>query len=295
MKPFLLYILKITIAVIVLMYALDALYSYTFVNNYPRNKVHKILQLKNKHYDIAFLGSSRTENHIDCELVKKITGKSCVNLGISGASLGDMLVLLSLAESNKITFDSLVIQIDYNFYHSGLSNTFKANLVPFIKNSVIKRVLNNDKDNFYYNYIPFYRYMKYDKVLGFREFLATFLNKKPKKEVAYGFNPKHGVGLEVSGKLPDAFSNTNADLESIKTLVNRVDSKLFLFTAPHCNKIINRNKLQELNTVLPTLYNYVSLFDNKEEYFFNCAHLNIEGAREFTEVLIHDMFPSSNR
>lgn len=271
------------------MYVLDALYSYTYINNQPRNKVHKILQLKNKHFDIAFLGSSRTENHVDSEMVEKLTGKSCVNLGISGASLGDMLILLTLAESNNITFDNLVIQIDYNYYNFGLSNTFKANLIPFIKNPVIKKELNKDKDNFYYNYIPFYRYMKYDKVVGFREFLATFLNKKPKKEVTFGYNPKHGVGLEVSGKLPDTFSKTNAEFESIKELVNRTHTKLFLFTAPYCNKIDNRDKLQELKTVIPSLFSYVGLFDNKEEYFFNCGHLNIEGAREFTKILIEDI------
>lgn len=201
------------------MYGLDALYSYTFKNSAPRNKVHKILQLENKHYDLAFLGSSRIENHIDCELVEKLTGKSCVNLGISGASLGDMLILLTLAETNKITFDSLFVQIDYNFYNSGLSNTFKANLVPFIQNPIIKKELGKDKENFYYNYIPFYRYLKYDKVVGFREFFATIINKKAKKEIKFGFNPKRGVGLEVSGKLPEKFSHTNEEFELIKKLV----------------------------------------------------------------------------
>ena len=289
MKQFLLYILKIIIVIILMMYLFDALYSYTFKNSFPRNKVHKILQLEDKHFDLVFLGSSRTENHVDCELVEKLTGKSCVNLGMSGATIGDMLILLSLAEINKITFDSLVIQIDYNFYNSGLSNNFKANLVPFIQNPLIRKELNKDNDNFYYNYIPFYRYMKYDKVVGFREFFATLINKKPKSEIRFGFKPKRGIGLEVSGKLPKSFNDTNNEFESIKELVKRTESKLFLFTAPYCQKINNRDKLKELKNVIPTILDYVSLFDNKEKYFFNCAHLNIDGAREFTKILIEDI------
>ena len=195
MKQFLLYVFKIIIVTVIIMYIFDAFYSYTFKNSFPRNKVHKILQLDNKHYDLAFLGSSRTENHVDCELVEKLTGKSCVNMGISGATLGDMLILLSLAETNKIKFDSVVIQIDYNFFNSGLSNTFKANLVPFINNPLIKKELNRDNDNFYYSYIPFYRYMKYDKIVGFREFYATLSNKKPKKEIRFGYKTKRGIDL----------------------------------------------------------------------------------------------------
>lgn len=289
MKQFLKYILKILIIVVLIMYVSDSIYSYTFRNGSPRSKIHKILQLKNKHYNLVFLGSSRTENHVDCELVKKLTGKSCVNLGMSGAKLGDMLILLSLAESNNITFDSVAIQIDYNYSSSGLSNNFKANLIPFAQNPLIKKELSKDKDNFFYNYIPFYRYMKYDKVVGFREFFATLINKKPKTEIVFGFNPKKGTGVKVSGKLPKRFNPINKEYESIKALLARTKSKLIQFTAPYCSKIENRDKLQDLKKIIPTLLDYVSLFDNKEKYYFNCAHLNIQGAREFTKVLIEDM------
>ncbi|WP_298556317.1 hypothetical protein [uncultured Algibacter sp.] len=276
-------------ALILMMYTFDRIYSTTFKNKNPRNKVHKILQLENKHYDMAFLGSSRTECHVDCELIEEITGKSCINLGMSGASLGDMLILLSLAETNNITFESLAIQIDYNFYNTGLSNTFKANLVPFIQNPIVKKELNKDNDNFYYNNIPFYRYMKYDKIVGFREFFATLFNKKPRSEIKFGFNPKKGQGLAIHGKLPDSFVHTNRELEAIKELAERNETKLHLFTAPYCQNINNRIKLLELKNDIPTILSYVNVFDNKEGYFFDCAHLNHEGAREFTKILIKDI------
>ncbi len=271
------------------MYICDALYSYTFRNNAPKNKIHKILQLKKGHYDLAFLGSSRTENHIDCELVEKLTGKSCVNLGISGGTIGDMLILLALAESKGITIDTVILQIDYSFNKKGLSKNFKANLVPFLNNPLVKNELKKDKDNFYYSYIPFYRYMKYDKVVGFRQFFTALINKKPKREINFGFNPKKGHSLEISGKLPKRFNNINHDLEGIKKITERTRSKLILFTAPFCKYIENRDQLKTLKLSIPSILDYVSIFDDREEFFFNCGHLNIDGARTFTKILIEDI------
>ena len=73
----------IIILSIIILFVLDALYSYTFSVSEPRSKIQKLLQLKDVHYDYAFLGSSRTENHIDCEIVggdkwydkEKVVGK----------------------------------------------------------------------------------------------------------------------------------------------------------------------------------------------------------------------------
>ncbi|MDO5970550.1 hypothetical protein Q4Q35_12100 [Flavivirga aquimarina] len=233
----------------------------------PKNKIHKILQLKKEHYDIAFLGSSRTENHIDCELVEKLTGKSCINLGISGGTIGDMQILLALAESKEISIDTIVIQIDYNFNKKGLSQNFKANLVPFLDHPLVKNELKKDGDNFYYTYVPFYRYMKYDKVVGFRQFFTSLINKKPKKEIDLGFKPKRGKGLEISGNLPTHFNDTNQELEAINDITERTGAKLIYFTAPFCKYAKNRDKLKTLKLSIPSILDYVSIFDDQEEFF----------------------------
>jgi hypothetical protein len=291
MKRFLGYLIKLVGIVIVLMYTLDALYSYTFQNGLPRNKIQKILQLNNQHYDIAFLGSSRTENHIDCEMIEQLTGKSCINLGISGGTIGDMLVLMMLAESKGITFGKVLLQVDYSYNRRGMSNNFRAGLVPFSNNSVIKKQLNKYEDNYYYNNIPFYRYMKYDKVVGFREFLSVLLNKKPKTNLEIGFSPKKGNGLWVSGKLPTSFKANNDEIDALYDLLEKNDSELICFTAPFCKNIENREVMSLLKSKIPSLLYYISIFDDYPEYFFNCGHLNIEGAQQFTRIIIKDLFP----
>ncbi|MDB2462802.1 hypothetical protein N9W61_01720 [Algibacter sp.] len=281
--------LKLFAIVIVGMYVLDILYSYAFQNGIPRNKIQNILQTKNTHYDFVFLGSSRTEYHIDCKLIEQLTGKSCVNFGLSGGSIGDMLILLTLADANGVTFDNAFLQVDYNYNSNGLSKNFKASLIPFLNNANIKKELKKDKDNFYYNNIPFYRFMKYDKVVGFREAILATIKKKPKINLDVGFNPKTGIGLLQSGNLPVIYNEKNDEIESIIKFVKERKAKLNFFTAPYCMNMKNREYFDILNSRLPNLTNYSSIFDDKEEYFFNCGHLNIEGAREFTKILIEDI------
>tara|TARA_R110002096_G_scaffold162941_1_gene330223 strand:- start:396 stop:1283 length:888 start_codon:yes stop_codon:yes gene_type:complete len=289
MKQFSIYVFKILAVVFVSMYMLDKLYTYTFQNGTPRNKIQKILKLQDAHYDYAFFGSSRTENHIDCELIEQLTGKSCVNFGISGGTNGDMLTLMILAESNKITFDNVVLQVDHNFNLRGLSNNFKASLVPFIFNDDVKQELKKDKNNFYYYNIPFYRYLKYDKVVGFREFLSTILNRKPKTDLDMGFKPKTGMGMGVYGDIPYITDKNNQEIESIIKLIEKRGANLTFFTAPYCKNVNNRDRLKALKTRIPSLLDYVTIFDNNEEYFFNCGHLNVDGAQELTKILIKDI------
>lgn len=276
------------------MYGLDALYSYTFQNGTPRNKIQKILQLKNQHYYYAFLGSSRTENHIDCELIEQLTGKSCINFGVSGGTIGDMLILMTITESKGITFSEVFLQVDYSYNFSGISNNFRASLAPFINNAVVKKELIKNGESFYYYYIPFYRYLKNDKVVGFREFFSTLLNKKPKANLNIGFAPKTGKGLAVSGRFPVKFSDKNEELNALFKLMEKNNAELTCFTAPYCKNIENRAFMSALKSKVPNLKDYISIFDENPEYFFNCGHLNAEGARAFTKILTEDLLKPTN-
>lgn len=288
------YFLKLVIVIIAIMCLLDESYSYIFQNGVPRSKIQKILQLNNKHYDIAFLGSSRTENHIDCELIEKLTGKSCVNLGISGGTIGDMLVLMTLTETKSVTFNEVFLQVDYSYNYSGMSNNFKASLVPYIKNESVKNQLKNNSENYYYRYVPFYRYMKYDKVVGFREISSIIFNKKPKIDHNIGFAPKSGNGSAISGKLPKAFKDRNLELEELVKLLEVKNIELSCFTAPFCIYMENRESMNLLKERVPNFKNYIYVFDDNPEYFFNCGHLNVEGARVFTEIIGEDLLKPIN-
>lgn len=270
------------------MYLLDTGYSYVMQHGAPRNKIQKILQLESRHYNYVFLGSSRTENHIDCELVEKITGKSCINLGISGGSIGDMLVIMKLANFNNFSFDKVLLQVDYNYNSRGLTRNFKANLVPFANHPVVREYIEKEDNYFEYNNIPFYRYMINDKVVGFREMFNSLINNSPENDIDIGFSPKIGVGNKVNGSFPEKLNKKNSEISELINLQENANNITF-FTAPYCPQVRNRSTVQKIGSKLDNFYNYVSIFDKNEEYFFNCGHLNIKGAQKFTRILVEDL------
>jgi len=297
MKRFLKYLGLIVFVTLIFMIILDQAYSYVFRNSEPRSKIQKVMQLKDAHYDVAFFGSSRTENHIDCELIRTVTGKSCINFGISGGSLADMNVLMKLLAKNNVSYNKALVQVDYNFNSENLSPSFRAQLVPFIQDSVIKKALAQEKSNLSYTYVPFYRYLKNDKVIGFREFFANIIDKKPKTNMDVGFAPKIGIGNQVAGTFSSSFKEKNKAIESIKSHLSLQEIPLVFFTAPYCKNIGNREiGIQMLKERIPDLLDYSTIYDNHEDFFFNCGHLNIEGARDFSGFIAKEILslPASN-
>jgi hypothetical protein len=234
-------------------------------------------------------GSSRTENHIDCKLITELTGKSCVNFGISGGSPGDMLILMKLAKNRKVTFNQVFMQVDYNFNSAGITEYFKANLVPFIGDPAVKEQLHKYTEDYIYGNIPFYRYMKFDKIVGLRELSASFLKRKPNFNLEEGYSPKQGIGNVISGSFPEKINFRSQELDQMQELYKNTNTTLEFFTAPFCKAIKNRGFMDKVQLKLPGLHNYIDIFDDKDEYFFNCGHLNGTGAEIFTKTLIEDL------
>lgn len=271
------------------MFFLDRTYTYIFENGEPRSKFQYMLQSK-KHYDVAFFGSSRTENHLDCNLITELTGKSCANFGISGSSIGDMLVLMKLAKNRQLTFNKVFMQVDYNYNNAGITDYLKAILVPFIGNPAVKEQLHKYNVDLIYESIPFYRYMKFDKAIGIRELYASFLKRKTNIDLELGFSPKQGIGDQVAGSFPETIKNTSEELDQMIKLYKNTNTKIEFFTAPYCKAIKNRDFINKVQLKVPGLHNYINIFDDKDEYFFDCGHLNGAGAEVFTKILAKDLF-----
>lgn len=266
---------------------LDNFYSYAFKNGQPRSKIQNILQLKNKHYDVAFFGSSRSEKHVDCKLITELTGKSCKNFGISGGSLGDMLIIMKHAKNRKLTFNQIFVQVDYNYNNLGISEVFKANLIPYVKDTDVNEQLIIYNENLFYINFPFYNYMIFDQVVGLRELSASLIGRAPNSKI--DFSPNQGIGNDVAGSFPKKIKETSEELNQMLELYKNTNTKLEFFTTPYCNQIKNREFIDKVKLKLPSLHNYIDLFDNKDSYFFNCGHLNKKGAEIFTKIIVQDI------
>lgn len=266
---------------------LDVCYSYIYANSPARNKVQYIINQKDVHIDYIFLGSSRTENHIDCELVKLITGKSCLNFGLQGSSISDAASILQIIIDNKITYDKVLLQVDYSLNSESHSTNFISTITPFISESFLSKRVIDDLHNPWTYKIPFVRYAANDKIIGVREALLQIIGKKPNVDLSNGFIGRNGEGIDVKGDLPAQVISENKEIIRMKELEPK---DLVLFSAPYCPGTPSRDLfMRSLNEHYPENNDYVSIFDKNQEYFSDCGHLNKKGAQEFTQILTQDL------
>lgn len=268
---------------------LEYCYKRAYKSDVARNKVQLVANLKNVHIDYIFLGSSRTENHIDCDVIEKITGKSCINLGLQAGRIKDYRIIVELLQSNAVYFDKLFIQIDYSYNFDDYSKGFLAQLMPFVKNDNLPEVRYQELELPFYYDLPYLRFASNEKKIGFRETLLQWFEKPVNADLNNGFSPLYGVGGAISGHFPEKIASSNEALDDIIEYLE--EEKLVLFTAPYCRNGKNRESfMNQLKSRYPTLKDYSSLFDDNGEYFVNCGHLNKEGAQKFTGILTKDIF-----
>lgn len=289
MKRFALYLLSITAFLIAFLYFLNILYTYTFNNGVARSKIQYILQQKNVSYDYVFFGSSRSECHIDCALVEELTGKSCLNLGISGSTLQDALVLIELMNAQDIEIKNAFVQVDYMYNTTGFSSNFKARLLPFSNDVKINKFLVGDDKSLANEYLPFYRYLKNDHVIGFREVFNLLIGKKALVDFDNGFRPILGNSVLRNQSLPETIITTNPSIEAMELIFKEKEMNFYFFVAPICSSVVHNGYINKLKTKIPNLHNYRSVYDGRQALFFDCGHLNARGAQEFTRLLTNDL------
>ena len=285
MKLFLKYIISISISALALLYLCDFIYTQVYINSNPRNKLQYILNTKNESFDIIFLGSSRVANHIDTKLFDSLSNKKTINLGVEGAGLNDNLLQLKLLIANN-NISNVFLQIDSNFEYDKPSNIAISEAMPFLNyndiiNTHIKKYFNNFEK---LEYIPFYRYAINDPKIGFREMFFSVVNKKPRTNPSIGFTPKFGNKLPlIESSLPKKIKLKNIILDEITEICLKNKIQLILYISPYCSKTKNMRYIEKLITKVPNLIDLSKGYDDK--LFFNCGHLNNQGAKIFTTNL----------
>ena len=287
MRKFSLYIFSVLVATIALLYLLDYIYTYAYIHGTPRNKVSYLLSLENERIDYVFLGSSRVDNNIDAAVVESITGERALNLGIQGADIDDYSLMLQLLERQNIETELVFIQVDYVFNSQGDSQIMKSNLIPFIEDEVIASfIADRDSKYWYLKHIPFYRHLKYDYKLGFREFFNTIIGNEPSLSLENGYFPKYGSsGAKMEFVLPEKLIQENQSINNINTFASQNDIEVIYFMAPLCSGTKNVEFSEKLEEKLPNFINFTTTFFEDDRYFFDCGHLNDSGAKEFSKIL----------
>ncbi len=296
MKKFIRFCFKGLGITVLILFALDLLFTGVMQEATPRTKYQFLRQLKNKHINYIFIGSSRVDNGIVPEVIQKKTGKSSVNLGFQASKMNDLYTMLQLINAYKISYDTLYVQIDYNYNLKGYSNMMKYEIMPFIHENAATRHYAHTQlaDDPLLFYMPFYRYAQNDLKIGVREFLMNCVGKKTFVTTTHGYNSLEGSHTSHSYRLPKKIAPKNPTFEAMKTYIKTHNMRVRFFCAPFCLKVNNKAYLQQLKQRIPDLIDFSSVVTN-DHFFNNCAHLNDAGANYFTQFFVEHELQNSSK
>ncbi len=287
MKKFFIFIGKIAVIMFLSAVLLDIFYTFIYLKSSQRNKIVNVINSESRNYDIIFMGSSRTQNHIVTKLfIDK--GFKTFNYGMNGSRLNETALLLELMLERHYKIKNLVLDVDLNINSNSDAEGIKAMFMPYLHTS--KTIREHYKNMESYNlllYTPFYRYINYEAKIGFREMFFSAIQKKSFALNNYGFVELTNQGTDMNMNLKDYSPKQNFAYEKIKLLCQKNKINFIPITMPICTNTINRNYFNEIDTVYPEVHHYENAVID-DRYFSSCGHMNTEGATILTTTILDD-------
>ncbi|WP_418263862.1 hypothetical protein [Flavobacterium faecale] len=291
MRKFLGFILKGIIITIVVAAVLD--YGYTLVYNQSNNrgKIDYVYNSNGKQYDVIILGSSRANNHFVSEMFEK-KGLKTFNFGMSGGHLFEADLLLKLMLERKYKIKNLILEADLNLSNEHRAEGVSSKFLPYLHTSeAVKNHFLKEEDFNELYYIPFYRYIKFDSQIGFREVFKIIKEEKTSLLNNKGYYP---LLKSKKGNMKNNLTNLkplvrNKYYESIKQLCIQNNINFIPVMTPMCENTQGINYFDKVKKAYPEIHNYENAVV-EDHYFSSCGHMNDNGARLFTARVINDFF-----
>lgn len=290
MKPFLYFIAKSLLLILLLLIVLDWGYTSVYLHSKERGKVQYIINSEARNYDVVILGSSRANNHFVPELFEK-KGLKTFNFGMSGAHLFEASLMLKLMAERNYKIKTVILEADL-----GLSNEYQAEgiasfYLPYIHHSeIIKNHFSKQSDFNELYYIPFYRYVDFDAQIGFREMFFNLIHKKTSHLFNNGYHP---LTTNKPGNMKNDIRALkpirNKYYEEIKAVCKANNYQLITVMTPMCSNVKGLDYFEKANAIYPEIHNLENVVEG-DQYFSSCGHMNDAGARLFTTEVIHRFF-----
>lgn len=291
MKRFLIYIVKIFIVTVLITVVLDVLYTAAFLQSKNRGKIENVFDSKAQKYDVVILGSSRANNHFVSQMFEDKCLKT-FNYGMSGAHLFEASLLLKLMIERKYKIKNVILEADLNLSNDKESEGVSAKFLPYIHNSEVIKDHFTSQENFNeLYYIPFYRYIKYDTKIGFRETYKIVTNQTTNALDNLGFYP---LKKHKNGNMKNNIVNLNPlphnkYYEEIKNICKVNNINFIAVMTPMCENVVGVNYFDKVKKTYPEIHNYENVVvENK--YFSSCGHMTDTGAKMFTSKILKDFF-----
>ncbi len=269
---------------------LDFIFSTIISQSSERNKVEYVIHSFGKKYDVMIMGTSRANNHFVTNLFEK-KGLKSFNYGISGSHLFETSLLLKVMIANKFQIKNLILEADLSICNEKRDEGTTARFMPYIHtNSIIKEHYKNESDFKKLFYLPFYRYIKFDAKIGFRE-VYEVLSKKPTNTLQNkGYYP---LISDKKGSMKNDISTLkvirNKYYEEIKKICKQNNINLIVVMTPMCQNTKGLDYFDKVKKQYPEINNFENIVTD-DRYFASCGHLNNEGAIIYTNHIINTFF-----
>ena len=290
MTKFITLVAKILLTILVLLVALDWGYTTVYLKNSDRGKIQHIFNSKARKYDVVILGSSRANNHFVPELFEK-KGLKTFNYGMSGAHLFEASLMLKLMAERHYKIKTVILEADLGLCNEKESDMIAAKFLPYIHHSeVIKKHFSKLENFNELYYIPFYRYIDFDALIGFREMYQTATDKPTNILDNQGYHPlKSKKQGNMKNDIRVLKPIRNKYYEEIKQICKANHYNLITVMTPMCSNVKGLDYFEKANQIYPEIHNLENVVQG-DQYFSSCGHMNDTGARIFTAVVIERFF-----
>ena len=281
----------ILLALIVILGELFRTLALRFDPNEP--KVVDILKLKNKDYDIIFMGNSVTQQGVNPAIIDSLLGANSYNMATGGGSiLESELMLRNYLISNEkpklIVYGMFVNEVSWG---GSLRPTFRYNFDKSVRQQYRNRINKNRTTldlSTHLNILPLYRYR-----VALEHALKFIIAPKGRAYTYYKGFLRVNVSQKVPEKLPKHQAGINEEAyrnfmnltksEGIKTLIIELpNSKSFNEATTGRDAVL---KIVEQGSDI----GFVSFNHNVEQYtpemWVSINHFNIKGADKFSAIL----------
>jgi hypothetical protein len=269
---------------------LDVIFTTIISQSSERNKVENVMHSYGKKHDVVIMGTSRANNHFVTDLFEK-KGLKSFNYGISGSHLFETSLLLKLMITNKFQIKNLILEADLSICNEKRDEGTTARFMPYIHtNSSIKEHYKNELDFKQLFYVPFYRYIKFDAKIGFREVYEVLSNKPTNTLFNKGYYP---LISDKKGSMKNNISTLkvirNKYYEEIKKICKQNNINLIVVMTPMCKNTKGLDYFDKVKKQYPEINNFENTVTD-DRYFASCGHLNNEGAIIYTNHIINTFF-----
>lgn len=291
MQKFIQFTLKTLVLTIAIAVVLDFLYTAVYLQSSNRGKIDHVYNSKNQNYDVVILGSSRANNHFVAQMFED-KGLKTFNYGMSGGHLFEASLLLKLMVERHYKIKNVILEADLNLSNKHRDNGVSSKFLPYLHRSeTVKKHFSNEEDFRELYYIPFYRYIKFDDRIGFREFCNTVLKKTTNTLDNKGYYP---LGKKPNANMKNDIVNLkplkhNKYYEEIKQICKANKINFIAVMTPMCENTKGINYFDKVQKHYPEIHNYENVVV-EDKYFSSCGHMNDTGARLFTARILKDFF-----